>query len=335
MLKYKYNCNSCGFASNKESNYNNHIETNKHQILSYNDLDNKHKYFCSCGKDYKSRGSLHRHKKTCKHIYMYNDYQEVHICECGKEYKHQSNLYRHRKICVFIKENCDDNLDLADIKSYSNDMILTLIKQNEEIQQIMIEQQDNHYNTMKHQQELHNNDIKGLIPLIGNNNTITTNNKFNLNIFLNEDCKEAINFSEFLKDLNITDDDLDFSRSNGFVSGLCNIFVRGLKKLSQTTRPLHCTDVKRDVIYIKDNDTWDKDINNNKLIKSMDEISDKQYKYVNSTWFNKNKDEILINDNLKVKHCHYLVAVANSATNNKYRQALLNNIKRIINVDKT
>jgi hypothetical protein len=187
---------------------------------------------------------------------------------------------------------------------------------------------------MKHQQELHNNDIKGLIPLIGNNNTITTNNKFNLNIFLNEQCKEAINFSTFIDELYITDEDLDFSRCNGFVNGLCNIFRRGLNQLSQSTRPLHCTDNKRDTIYIKDNNKWNKDINNEKLIQSMDSLSNKQYDYVNNTWFDKNKDKIMNNDNLKLKHCHYIVAVAKSVVDTTHKQNIINGIEKIISIDK-
>jgi hypothetical protein len=202
-------------------------------------------------------------------------------------------------------------------------MILMLLKQNEDIQKIM-----------KEQQEQYHTDLNNIIPLIGTNNNNTTNNRFNLNIFLNEDCKEAINFSEFMDDLYITDDDLDFSRNNGFVNGLCHIFMRGLKKLSQTTRPLHCTDIKRDIIYIKENNKWEKDNNNEILISSLENLSDKQYDYVKHNWFNKNQREIMDNDTLKVKHCHYLVAIANNATDDRYRQCLINNVEKIIGINK-
>jgi hypothetical protein len=176
-----------------------------------------------------------------------------------------------------------------------------------------------------------------MIPLIVNNNTTvnnTINAKFNLNIFLNNDCKHAINFSEFIDNLCITDEDLEFSCDNGFINGICNIFTRGLKGLTQTTRPLHCSDSKRDIIYIKDNDIWDKDINNERLLKFLEELSDKQYFYVQDTWFNKNKKYIMSNDDFKIKHCHYLVAAGNSPLDNKYKQGIINSIEKYILIPK-
>jgi hypothetical protein len=327
--KLKYNCIQCDFICNNKKDYNKHLLTKKHYHNGNPDIDNGDNIFnfkCHCGKEYSNRGTLYRHRIKCvtQQISIPNNYKvQIYICLCGKEYKHLSSYSRHRKICCFLKETCDNNLDLADVKSYNPEMILMLIKQNEDFQKVM-----------KDQQEQYHTDINNIIPLIGPITNNITNNKFNLNIFLNEKCKEAINFSEFVNDLYITDEDLDFSRSNGFVNGLCNIFMRGLKKLTKTTRPLHCTDSKRDIIYIKENNKWDKDINNEKLINTFDNLSNKQYDYIKNTWFHKNQNNIMEDDNLKVKHCHYIVAVAHSAGDNKHRQCLINNVEKIVGINK-
>jgi hypothetical protein len=107
--------------------------------------------------------------------------------------------------------------------------------------------------------------VKEMIPKIGNT---TINNKFNLNVFLNEHCKDAINLTEFIDTLNLEMIDLDNTRQHGYVNGIANIFIRGLKQLDLHKRPIHCSDYKRDILYVKDNDAWEKDTEDKTIMKN-------------------------------------------------------------------
>jgi hypothetical protein len=106
--------------------------------------------------------------------------------------------------------------------------------------------------------------VKDMIPKIGNT---TINNKFNLNVFLNEQCKDAINLTEFIDTLNLELIDLDNTRHHGYVNGIANIFIRGLKQLDLHKRPIHCSDYKREILYVKDNDAWEKDTDDKTIMK--------------------------------------------------------------------
>ena len=129
-----------------------------------------------------------------------------------------------------------------------------------------------------------NNELKkqigDLIPKIGNtNNTINNiNQKFNIQIFLNEQCKDAINMNDFIKSIEISLEHLDVTKNSGLANGLSNAIIENMNKLSLYERPLHCTDIKRETLYIKDNDSWEKDKSKEKIKKAIKNISNKQYK---------------------------------------------------------
>ena len=207
-----------------------------------------------------------RHLVTKKHN---NDKIKVkYTCDnCSKCYSYREGLYKHKIICG-IKTNNDNNNEQI---KFSNQLIMKILKDNEEMKKIIIEQ------TQQQKQ------IMEMLPkmCIGNIITNTTNNikqKFNLNFFLNEQCKDAINMCDFVKSLNITFDDLNVTRDKSLEDSVGSIFLRGLKELDVFKRPIHCTDVKRDVMYIKEEDNWKKDEGNEKLKNSIGEISRKQVK---------------------------------------------------------
>jgi hypothetical protein len=125
-----------------------------------------------------------------------------------------------------------------------------------------------------------------MIPCIGNNN----NNRFNINVFLNEQCKDAINMSEFLESIKIQLVDFDFIKDNGLMEGISTAFINGLKQLDTYKRPIHCTDMKRETLYIKDNNEWDKDTGKEKLKIAINEVAKKhrvsiaEWEIHNPTW---------------------------------------------------
>jgi hypothetical protein len=124
------------------------------------------------------------------------------------------------------------------------------------------------------------NTIKNMAPLINSNitnNTQNNNQKFNINVFLNEQCKDAINMSDFIKSLHITIEQLDFTNKNGLADGLSKSIIENMNKLSIYERPMHCTDVKRETLYIKDNDNWSKDKSKEKLKSVINKASSKNF----------------------------------------------------------
>ena len=130
--------------------------------------------------------------------------------------------------------------------------------------------------------------VVDLIPKVGNN--VTINNKFSLNLFLNEECKNALNLSEFINKMNLKLSDLDETRENGYISGITNIFVRELKRLDMHKRPIHCSDLKREIMYVKDNDCWERDDENKKIIRgAINTVTKKQINIIKE-WERNNPD---------------------------------------------
>jgi hypothetical protein len=186
-------------------------------------------------------------------------------CECGKVFKTQNGLMKHKKRLCF--------------GSGKDNIIISLMRDNAEIKELMKEQQK----FMIEQQEQYHKQLVDMIPMMcGSTNLITNNNnthikqKFNLNVFLNEQCKDAINIGDFIKSLQITLDDLNVTREKTLEDSVGNIFLRGLKELDIYKRPIHCTDNKRDIMYIKDEEKWEKDEGNLKIKDTICAISRKQ-----------------------------------------------------------
>lgn len=175
---------------------------------------------------------------------------------------------KKKKEIIELKE---DNKELKEDNKELKVMIKELIKENAKQQQQITE----------------------LIPKIGsnnnNNNTINNNQKFNINVFLNEKCKDAINMSDFIKSIEVSIQQLDFTKQNGLANGLSKTIMDNMNKLSVYERPLHCTDIKRETLYIKDENEWSKDNNKEKIKKAIKKASGKNYNALED-WKNKNPD---------------------------------------------
>tara|TARA_B100000900_G_scaffold372916_1_gene353144 strand:- start:342 stop:1223 length:882 start_codon:yes stop_codon:yes gene_type:complete len=199
-------CEDCNFKCSKLSEWKRHISTAKHKKIVNVD------------------------KKTPKNATPF-------VCECGKSYKQRQGLSRHKKICKFNTENAEEKNDPADPNDPSyKELLIKAMKDMSDMRKEMV----------------------SMIPLIGNttNNNNTTNNTFNLQFFLNNDCKDALNLTDFIDSLRLQLNDLEYTTDNGHVKGITNIFQTALSNLEETKRPMHCTDLKREVLYIKDNDKW-------------------------------------------------------------------------------
>ena len=268
--------------------------------------------FCceKCNYNTSSKKDFNKHLLTLKHKNGINDNKKSKnnnsfICEtCNKEYCYLSGLFRHKKKCDFISnkikiENTfDDNntIDSSNNKlELTNDLIMKILNDNQEMRNIIVKQQEQ---------------ISELIPKVGNNNNNTQNNKFNIQVFLNEQCKDAINMSDFIKSLHITIDQLDFTKQNGLAQGLSKSIIDNMSKLSIYQRPMHCTDTKRETLYIKDDNNWSKDGAKEKLKKAIKSASSKNYKALQK-WRDNNPD-FMQNDDKKDYFVHVISAIGKS-----------------------
>ena len=301
-------CEMCDFKCSKESNYKIHIETNKHKMVTESNIKmpmgGQTSFKCVCGNEYKYRPGLAKHKRTCPKINMGSLSQ---ACQDNSNTINDTNKNEDENIIV----NTSNNVT-------KDEILLKLIKDNDEMMKIIKGQQEQ---------------INTLIPKLGNttNNNITNN--FNLNLFLNEKCKDALNMSEFIDSLKITLEDLLFSKNNGITRGITDVMIKGLKELDIYKRPIHCTDIKRDIMYIKDEDKWQKDDNHHKMKNTIVKIADKERTALQQ-WAVDNPDWIET-ENKQIEYLTMVRSICEPIENfDKYERKIVKNVGKEIIVDK-
>ena len=249
-----------------------------------------------------------RHLSTLKHKNRQKDTndtkkpqqkpQTCYECRiCNKAYKYSSGLYRHKKRCI-----SDENTHIN-----SNDILNNQLALSKELIMNVVKEQQNQIKELT-------DTIKELIPKVGNNIT-TTNQKFNIQVFLNEKCKDAISMSDFIKSIEVSLQQLDYTKHNGLVNGLSNVIIENINKLGFYQRPIYCTDIKRESLYIKEANSWEKDINKEKIKRAIKDVSTKQF-FALSRWTKENPD-FQNNENKQDYYTHTLVAIANNKENNE------------------
>ena len=245
-----FRCETCDFNTSNKCNYLKHLDTRKHKILTKVDTNLAKNatptYDCLCGKYYKHRQSLYSHKKVClKSVNGETEVSETKVSEI------------------------DVNKNVNEINNDFKDLVCKMMTENNEIKTMLI----------KENQELRSQ-IKELIPKVGSNNSVTNNNinnKFNIQIFLNEQCKHAINIKDFIESIKISLQQLEQIQNKGLVEGLATAILENIGRLSLYERPIHCTDIKRETLYIKHDDIWEKDETKQNIKKAIKELSHKPY----------------------------------------------------------
>jgi|TARA_R110001592_G_scaffold274290_1_gene541314 hypothetical protein len=205
------------------------------------------------------------------------------VCDvCFKTYKQRSGLWRHRKKCFPNDSETHSMPQFHGFEKGENSLTSFMQKMLMDFDKDA-KMKDELFDQLKQQNKI----IQDMIPRLGNNN----NNKFNINLFLNENCREAINMTDFINSLSIQIEDLQFTKNNGLIEGVSSIFLNGLKQLDTYKRPIHCTDMKRETLYIKDNNEWERDIGKHKLKEAISDVATKQRKAIteweesNPAWF--------------------------------------------------
>lgn len=252
-------------------------------------------FICSKKGDYK------RHVLTMKHKRIHTDtnaHQEnaksVFACDCGKKYCYSQGLSKHKKNC---KKGSQQGSSLLNA---TPEMIMEIVKQNQEFKELLIEQ--NKENVKLQQQ---------LLAMAKEGKTInnTTNNKFNLQFFLNEQCKDALNLMDFVNTMKLKLSDLDTVGQLGYSEGISKIFIRNLKELDVFKRPIHCSDLKRETLYVKDQNAWEKENEENAKIRmAIKQVANKNIKQI-PVWVQENPKS---NDIESKKHMDYLYIVNQS-----------------------
>jgi hypothetical protein len=268
MLKMtkKYNCINCVFECSKLSNYNAHLMTAKHQkSLIGNNLETLEQNNCIfCNKKYKSKSGLWKHNKICfQEAFLKKESLPINnliieMVELQKQ--NQTIIIQNQEFKNLIKE-----------PEEKENIITTLIEENQSLKDFMLKQHEEFKDLIV--EVCKNNQITNI-----NNNTLinsNSNNKtFNLQFFLNEECKDAMNITEFANSIVIDLEELESIGKLGYVNSITNIIKERLNLLDIHKRPVHCTDLKRETIYIKDNNVWEKDTTN-KFLKGIAVISKK------------------------------------------------------------
>jgi hypothetical protein len=309
-------CKICDYSSSKESDYNRHIATRKHQ----NNVKNAKKNACVCGKAFMHRQGLHVHRKKCSQ-YISKGVSDSDVKYDTIDGNKNENIIHNVDSVTFSSDVDDDKHDICSDEKIgiTKEMFMKLLKDNEEMMKMIKSLSENQLTTPQH--------------ITNNNNNITNNNQFNLNIFLNEKCKDALNMSEFIDSLKITLDDLLFSKNNGITRGVTDIMMKKLKELDIYKRPIHCTDIKRDTMYIKDEDKWHKDNNHDMFKNTIIKVANKERSAL-QLWAIDNPDWM----ETEQKQIQYLTMVRSICepieTYSNYERKIIKNIGKEILVDK-
>jgi hypothetical protein len=243
----KFYCEKCDYTSLRKSDYNKHLQSKKHNDNNDNIDDNKK--------------------------LSYN-------CDCGKKYNFLSGLSRHKKLC---NGNKKDSIIISDNKDEMKDLVFKLINENQDLKNTLLKENFELRNQLKEQSQQNTElqqQISELIPKVGNNNNNNIKQKFNINVFLNEKCKDALSMDEFINKIEVSMKNLLTTKEKGQTHGISNIIIENMNKLSLYERPLHCTDKKRETLYVKNNE-WEKDDNKEHINKALKKVESKQLKNLN------------------------------------------------------
>jgi len=308
-----YSCLKCNFISSIKFHYERHLITTKHL------------------------------KDTSLIQTLENKMQLNFKCKCGKEYKYSQGLSKHKKNCDY-KTIEETTQKLTNIEPNIN-MIIDIIKENHEFKKILLEQNNQvielhkENNILNKENNILNKEnnilINKLVEKESNttiNNTTNNNQKFNLNFFLNETCKDAMNMKEFIDNIKVTFEEILAIGNTGFVNGVSDIFINRLKDMEVTKRPIHCTDLKRETIYLKDDDKWNKNENDNEKLKNaIRRIEYKNFQFMND-WREEQPDaRDLDSDNGKLWLNVYDETLQGSKST---REKIIKNISKKVTINK-
>ena len=278
-LAKQFHCEYCDYICIKPSDYKKHILTRKH-INTYTGLTNADK----------------NAQKNAKNAKLFG-------CDCGNTYKHRQSLHKHQINCFMVVgvDNKQTTVGLVDHNSLTEKIIDLIMSKNQEFLSDFMDKMVHIMPT------IHNTD--------NSTTTMTNNNQFNINMFLNEQCKNAMNIGDFIRSLPITAQHFENTKNNGLTDTLTNMMVDGLNNMDIVERPIHCTDQKRKVMYVKDNDKWERDNNHKIITKNVSDLAKLQRTMV-KLWQEENPNFKTV-ENLQTDFTNILFNLFTSVEENK------------------
>jgi len=305
-----HECENCGYSTKKRCDYDKHLMTIKHRIAMGEEIDN--------------RANVPR----------------THKCFCGREYKHRQSLYNHHMKCDTYQKwepthgheslgiNRSDDIPPVNNTTTIESTLTELIKQNKELKSAIMEHNAMFLEYVKANPGVTNNT---------NNTNNTTNQQFNLNFYLNEICKDAINITDFLDTIKLQIEDLKATGKLGYAEGISRIFIRALKSIDVEKRPIHCTDMKRETVYVKDQNAWEKeDDDKNKMRRAVNQIARMNFSQI-PAWKESNPGYDVMDTPKNNEYLNITMSAMGGRTDDeedKYMNKIIKNVLKEVTVDK-
>ena len=319
-------CDICDYNTSRYQDLLSHCFTRKHNFsVNGNKMEitkNSKIFYCEkCNFTSLKQNNYDKHCKTKKHCISNNKIiinKEYSCLICNKMFANSSGLWKHNKNCFSIEENREP--EEIKIPTLTPEIFMEVLNQSKELQNVIIEQN------------------KKLLELTSKPSMVNSNNKnFNLQFFLNETCKDAMNIADFVNSLTLTIEDFEATGRLGYIDGISRIIINGLKGLNTEKLPMHCTDLKRETIYIKDNDIWEKENQDKKRVKwAIDNVATKNLqKY--KDWKDLYPDCEINNTPSNHKSVEMLLSALGGVgkeQEDKYREKVMKNVFREIVLDK-
>ena len=337
--KGKYVCELCDFSTSHKQNYNKHLATAKHRRVSFGNKKVLGQYYCKdCDYTAVTKQNFNKHLATGLHLET-KKYSHLICSFCNKKYKSRAGLWKHKKSCKFkgqsqpntVPDFGDDeteNLGKSDTSANSldSDVFKNIEKENNELRN-MIKTLCNQNTSLMTRMSEQNQTIKDMVPKIGNQIN-TTHQNLNVQIFLNEQCKDALNIKDFVESLKISVNDIEYTKMNGISESVGNILANGLEKLDIYKRPIHCTNPDLKTLYIKDENNWEKD--NEKVVTET--ISDVKNKHIEAVqkWEKENPE--WLRDKAKTKQFMKMIDQTTAAIEKEDETRIINKIVKKVEV---
>jgi len=294
---YEFECGLCDYKCCKKFNFDRHILSSKHVKLT-------------CGNNLETK----------------NEQKGANFCcdNCNKEYKSRVGLWKHKQKCKSNHETEGEYQEETKTPDELTELVKYLMKENLEMKTMMMEQSNIMMEVIKN--GTHNT----------TNNTTNSHNKaFNLNFFLNETCKDAMNIMDFVDSIKLQLSDLERVGEIGYVEGISNIIVKNLNELDVTQRPVHCTDKKRETMYVKDEDKWEKDEENSKMKRAIRRVASKNQRLL-PKFKEAHPDCMTYHSKYSDQYNKLIVESMGGSGDNdtEKEEKIIRNISKIVSVDK-
>ena len=298
----KYFCSQCQYITNNKKDFIKHSSTLKHLKMA--------------------EMLINANKKSPEHnleVHVDTVTDSGHICEnCHRKYKHLPSLYRHKNSCKPANQ----------IQDTSSDLVVELIKQSKDLQNLLLEQNKQIIELSKSQTITNN---------ITTNNTNTTNQQFNVQFFLNETCKDAMTLTDFVNSLQLQIEDFEATGKLGYVEGISRIIINGLKRVDTTKRPIHCTDVKRETLYIKNENKWEKEEpDKTKLKRAVNQVARMNLSQL-PKWQKENPESEILDTKENEEYIKYSMAALGGKgeeEEEKFVNKIMKNVMKEVVIDK-